>query len=85
LLLKYASETRLISRQITEWVRANLKDGDSISKLYDPELMVLIERDQKLFDEIVKLDSSYKDLVMPPKEFHRHLVELARGQYKQTH
>lgn len=81
----YIRESRLVSMQIADWLNVSLKDGDSVSKLCDPELMALFERDQELFDEIVRIDPSYKDLVMSPKEFHRHLVELARGQYKQTH
>jgi hypothetical protein len=83
ILKLYAHESYLISRQITDWLRVNIKDGNPISKLYDPELMALFEKSQELHNKIIELDPSYN--ATPPLQFHNHIVELARGQYKQTH
>ncbi|OGM99588.1 MAG: hypothetical protein A2817_01860 [Candidatus Yanofskybacteria bacterium RIFCSPHIGHO2_01_FULL_39_8b] len=83
-LIPYLAEAILVSRQISDWLKTNIKDGVAVSKLYDPELMALFERDQKVYDEIIKIDPSYISIFVSPKEMHCYLVELARGQYKQT-
>lgn len=84
-LLSYLRESRLISQEICNWVKANIKDGVPVSKLYGPEFVALIEKDQRLYEEIIKIDPGYKDKFIPPKELHKHFVELAQGKHKTSH
>ena len=84
-LLAYLRESVLISKQISEWLKGNIKDGVPVSRLYAPELMALVEKDQELYDRIIKLDPKWGNTIIPPFEMHKHLIELAQGKYKQTH
>ncbi len=56
-----------------------------IETLNHPEFLDLVSEDQHLYEEVVQAFPDYPDTVMPPKEFHRYLIEHAQGKYKQTH
>lgn len=82
---KLIKESTKTGSQIVVWIKENVKDSFPIEVLNHPELLLLFQKDQELYDRICELDPEWRKTAMPPAEMHKHLIELARGQYKQTH
>jgi len=83
--IRLMKESTKVSSQIELWLKNNLKEGCRVSVLSDPELVALFQKDQELYDIIIKLDPEWGNTQMPPAEMHKYFIELARGQHKQTH
>ena len=87
ILISYLRESSELSSEISEWIKGHREEieEDSIKTLNNPELLSLIQQAQELDDVIITFDPALKGKVISPKEFHRHLLEVAEGKYKQTH
>lgn len=81
-LIKESTKT---ASHIVVWIKENVKDSFPIEVLNHPELLSLFQKDQQLYDRICELNPEWRKTAMPPLEMHKHLIELAQGQYKQTH
>ena len=84
-VLKYVHESCRLGLEIASWIKHNVKDGAPIEVLNGPEITVLYQRDQELYDKIIKLYPEWKKNQVPPLEMHKHLFEIAQGKYKKSH
>ena len=86
-LMLYLQESVLLSDKITSRIKNHVEElkTDPIRTLNHPELLDLVQEAEKVDEIICSIDPTYKERFMPPKELHRHMVEIAKGMHKQTH
>ena len=76
-----------LANQINIWIKSNAEELETnpLKTLNHPELLDLFQQAQRIDEIICSIDPVYKECFMPPKELHRHMLEVAQGMHKQTH
>lgn len=77
----HARQSCFLGLKKVQWIKEHQNEiaRDPVNLLNHPELLDMVEKDQRLYEKICSLDPEYSNIAAPPKELHRELIRLAES------